>query len=230
MNKIICGMYPKKSTSIYKLPMALFSTRPLSMSDKLRMIKDKEEKYLKENKEEIAKKEIKLLPALLKLQKMRGVIYLTIPFLIWTSPFSILYSKLLLFSNYYLIFLSTLEATSFFSLALNQHSLEVSFNHNSKLKSAVTRKRLMLMIIFFTFLMLAAYLASEFKNSPSLGMITMLNLYLFTKFSYHITLYNLDKLIFNQKMKNVSMNIIVSLLILILNIKKTNEINNNILY
>ena len=126
--------------------------------------------------------------------------------------------------------MTSLEATAVFSLGLNQHSLNVIANLNSKLKSSLTRKRLVLMIIFFSFLLVTSSLASEFRNSASLGMLALLNLYLFTKFSYHITLYNLDKLIFNQKIKNVSMNIILSLLILLINLKKTKEINNNILY
>jgi hypothetical protein len=236
MNKYFRGIHGINKYTLFNGPSyfhfskAFISNKPLTMRDKMKMIKEKEEKNLQENKEEITKKENKLTPAVLKLQKMRGVIYVVIPFLIWTNPLSILYSKLILFSNYYLIFLTSLEASAFFSLGLNEHSLEVIAHLNRQLKSAVSRKRLMLMVVFFAFLILSAFLASQFKNSPSLGLIATLNLYLFVKFSYHITLYNLDKVIFNQKLKNLSMNIILSLLILMINIKKTKEINNNILY
>jgi len=236
MNKYFQGIY---GINKYKLLNARFyfhvckafiSNKPLTMKEKLKMIREKEEKNQKENKDEIINKENKLMPVVLKLHKIRGVIYLVIPFLIWANPFSLMYSKLILISNYYLIFLTSLEATAFFSLGLNAHSLEVIAHLNRPLKSAVYRKRLMLMVVFFAFLVLSAVLGSKYKNSPSLALIAGLNLYLFVKFSYHITLYNLDKIIFNQKLKSISMNIVISLLILLINIKKTKEINNIILY
>ena len=218
------------ATFHFKYPKAFFANKPLTMRDKMKMIREKEEKFLKENHVEISQKEIKIMPAMLQLQKIRGIIYLSIPFLIWTNPFTLLYSKLILSSNYYMIFLTTLEAAAFFSLGLNAHNLNIIANLNSSLKSQVTRKRLMLMVIFFTFLLISAILSSKFKNSQSLGLLTILNLYLFIKISYHITLYNLDKLIFNQKLKNLSMNMVICCLMLLINFKKTKEINNNILY
>ena len=202
MNKYFQGIYGINKYKVlnarcyFHVDKAFISNKPLTMRDKMKMIREKEEKNQKENKEEIINKENKLMPAVLKLQKMRGVIYLVIPFIIWANPISLMYSKLILMSNYYLIFLTSLEATAFFSLGLNAHSLEVIAHLNRPLKSAVSRKRLMLMVVFFAFMVFSALLGSQYKNSPSLALIATLNLYLFVKFSYHITLYNLEK--YNQ--------------------------------
>jgi len=235
MNKLFRNVNRIKYSLTYasfpaKYSKAYFANKSLTMKDKMRLIKEKEEKFLKENQEEISQKEIKIMPAMLQLQKIRGIIYLSIPFLIWTNPFTLLYSKLILCSNYYMIFLTTLEAAALYSLGLNAHNLNVIANLNSSLKSQVTRKRLALMVIFFLFLLISALFSSKFKNSQSLGLLVLLNLYLFIKISYHITLFNLDKLVFNQKLKNLSMNMVICCLMLFINLKKTKEINNNILY
>jgi hypothetical protein len=221
----------------YKLSKNKFSQKPLSFDQKFKMIVDKEQKNNRGNEEDIKFNEEKTFPLISFTQKIRFPVYLSIPFLIWAHPVSLKYSALLLFSNYYIIFLTTFEATSLFCLGLNQMNLQVG-NFDSKekeleflkMKKSVTRKRLFIMILFLTFMILAAINSSHYNQNISLGILFMSNIYLYAKFSLHVTLYGINKTTFTRRSKNVGMNLFLILSIWIISIQKDKFISNNLQY
>ena len=232
-----------KNFNFNKFPFFQFSKKELNLTDKMNLILKKEQEKVKGNEEDIKLIEEKTFPLIIKTQMIRLPAYITIPFLIWKSPISITYDALLLFSNYYLIFLTAFEGTFFFSLGINQHNLnnptgtnpsntssKISSEEKEKefenMRKSVIRRRLGLMIFFFGFCFFSAVLASDFKNQFSLVILFMTNLSLYAKFSFHITLYGLNKIVFNKRMKNLGMNLLLILFLAFINNRNINFVKN----
>jgi hypothetical protein len=227
----------QKLNVFYKFSRKNFTYKPLSFDQKFKMIVDREQQKIRGKEEDIKFTEEKTIPLISFTQKIRFPVYLSIPCLIWAHPISIPYSGLILFSNYYMIFLTTFEATSLFCLGLNQMNLQVG-NFESKekeieflqMKRSVTRKRLFIMIIFFTFMILAAINASDYNSNISLGILFLSNIYLYAKFGLHVTLYGLNKTTFTRRSKYVGMNLFLILSIWLVSRQKDKFIVNNLQY
>lgn len=221
----------------YKIINSKFaeSTENLTSTEKMKKILEKEAKMEKGSEEEIKFIQNKKIPLVRHQNLIRSPIYISLPFLLWLSPFSTAYSFTLLFSNYYLLFLTSFEATAFFSLGLNKYNLiltdsKLEAKEAVEVRERTTRKRLAIMFIFFIFLCFSSILASQYNNSFSMVGIFLSNLYLYAKFSLHITLHGLNKRVFERRMKNVGMNILLAVLLGFIYSRNDKYINNNIKY
>ena len=76
----------------------------------------------------------------------------------------------------------------------------------------------------------SAYLASEYKTSLSLLVLSLANVYLYAKFSYHITLYGLSKNVYERRMKLLGMNILLILILAVIENRGSKAVNNNLIY
>lgn len=212
-----------------------FSETPKTMLEKMRVIIDREKQATLGKEEDIKFIEEKTFPLTIHTQNIRLPIYLTIPLNLFLNPFSLEYNVSLLFSNYYLIFLTCFEAAQLISLGLNQYKLmimneKVENNDFIAFRNKVTRKRLAPLIIFFFSLLISATLASQYSNIASLVVLALSNIYLYVKFSVHITLHGLPKAVFERRMKNLLMNLVLIVLLGIIYKKNEKIVKNNLLY
>src|SRR5690606_6845669 len=99
-----------------------------------------------------------------------------------------------------------------------------------EMKEKANRKRLAIMFLFFIFICFSSTLASQYRNSPSMAIVFLANVYLYVKFSYNITVYGANKRIFERRMKNVGMNLLLALLFGYIYSRNNKFIKNNILY
>lgn len=223
-----------KNKFCYKIPKFYFSDKKKSAQEKMKLILERNDQNYKANQEEIKIIEDKTHPMLLHLQKFRIPIYLSTLPLIWSHPFSSIYVYSLLFSNHYLIFLTALDAGLLFSLGLLKYNLiTIKANHEAeevKLRTKVTRKRLFLMITFFLSLILASILATKYENGKSFFVLLLSNIYLYWKFGLHVTLNGADKIFFQKRMNILSINIFLTIIMMVVISKKKKMIYNNIKY
>jgi hypothetical protein len=224
--------YLKLNQRNFKFIFAAFSKyEPTTAKEKLYEVTKKMYEESKDHQDEIKFLEKKVNPFFNKIRIIRSPIYISMLPLIWSNPFTLSYSVLILSANFYLIFLTTLEATTLFSMGLNQYGL---LNINTKeekegiiLKSRSTFKRLLMMVLFYSFLILSGVLASNFQNRESLILLFGLNLYIAIKIAYHITLYGLNKRLFEKRIKNSAMNLCIIILIGVIHYKKKKIIQDN---
>jgi hypothetical protein len=238
LNKINSILFIHHKNGLFNNVRYNFCKKTLSSNDKMKLIIDKDMKNYKENEEDIKFVEDKTLPLTRISHFIRFPIYFGIPILIWSNPLTSLYYTSFMAANYYLIFLTTFDATNFFSLAINEYNLVMNNNLSKekkeefiKMKRQIIQKRLNLMIFYFGVLFYSAYLAQSNENlNTSLALLFFINLYLFIKISYHITLYGLNKITYTRKTKNHSMNMLLILGILTINYQKERFIKNNLVY
>jgi hypothetical protein len=218
-------------------PLKNFSEKKTPFKHKMDLILQKENQIEKSNLDENKFIQEKTLPLLRKTQIMRLPIYLTIPFLIWTSPLSSTYPIFLLFSNLYMLFLTCLEGSALFSLAHNSYNLvlnpKLSVEKQKEFviqRKKVIRKRLFMMIFFFFSLIGSAVFAFNEEFYFSLAILLGTNIYLYGKLSYHITLFYADKISFTRRIKNTGMNMLLITGVSLIVSRKKKFINNNLVY
>lgn len=138
----------------------------------------------------------------------------------WMNPFSAAYSYTLLATNNYMIFLTLLESSIFFSAGLT-HFLINTENYSLKKNLLSVRdlrnfKRLATGFFNFSFILLSAVLANNYLNHYSLILLLINNLYIYVKYSYHIFLKMFSKEIFTERMVMVIFNAGTCALLLII--------------
>ena len=210
-----------------------FKSKKLSFQEKHSLIIKSQSLEDQKNKKEILFSEEKLYNTLVYEKITRSLAYLNLFPLIWLNPFSIKYSFLLLFSNYYLVFLTSLEIGNLFSLGLLKYNLMTTNFSNSEienLKIKNNRKRLFVCFTLFFFLILSGKLAYNYNNTKSLILLVLINIALYIKISYHISLNILDRNLFFKRMKYISLNILLCLMMIAILRNKDKFVTNNLLY
>ncbi len=228
--------YLSQKRIIFKLVAKQFSkeTKKLSSSDKMNLILEKQRQMKKEHSEENKLFEAKMEPVFNYMNYVRSPIYLSILGLIWSNPFTITYFYLSIFSNYYLIFLTCIEGSAVFSLGLINYYL-VRFNVPDnkeliELKFRNNRKRLMMLISFFMFLILSGYHAVNDNTNSSLITLFITNIYLYVKYSLQMGNHMGNSLYLMPRMKFVYTNMILTICMMIIINKKNKTIQLNVKY
>lgn len=226
---MLTKIYSGQSKQILFLNKIKFSNKHKLKTYKERL-QDAANNIHKENayyEEDLKFIEDKTAPLLNQITKFRLPVYLTIPPLIWLSPFSQLYSITILFANYSLVFMTALEGTVLFSMGINRYAMNSPnaqanpFSNNSK--------RMLMIVIFSLFLILSGFSASHFDNGISLAELFILNVYLLIKTSYHVTYFGLNKILMEKRLKNMAMNLLLISFVFVVNNRKKNLRTNNVL-
>ena len=225
-----CFNYNYKTINKISFSYFNFCDKKPSKYEMIELIRKKEEKLNSGFEEENKFFEEKKIPLTKFVSIIRAPVYFCIFPLIWINPVSQTYYILFYSSHCYLIFLTCFEGTELFSLALNYYNL-VNINIDDeleiiKLRNITMRKRLLIMVFFSFFIILSSYLAEKDQIEFSLLIMLLTNFYLYCKFSYHITLYGLNKKIYTQKMKNVGLNAFIIILFFIINANSKRFKNN----
>jgi hypothetical protein len=113
----IINTHNKITFSFLKTKSNYFQTnnydKKMSFKEKMKVAVEKEKKEQEKYAKDTEYVEEKFKEIFIKEQVIRSPYYISILPLIWCNPFSYSYSALLLFNNYYLIFLTGLEVKLF---------------------------------------------------------------------------------------------------------------------
>jgi hypothetical protein len=188
------------------------------------------EKYSNEYKQF----ETKMEPVFNYMNYIRSPIYLGILGLIWANPFSLTYTYLKLFSNYYLIYLTGIEGTAIFSLGLIEYYL-VNFNvpDDKELVGLKTRnnsKRMCMIVTFFLLLILSGGSAMTDNTTASIIALIFSNIYLYVKYSLQMGNNMGSSLYLMPRMKFVYTNILLAVCIMIIINRKEKIVQMNMKY
>lgn len=208
--------------------------KKLTSYDKKEIILERQTLIKDRYKEEFKQFEDKMQPVFNYMNYIRSPIYASIFGCIWANPFSITFTYLKLFSNYYLIFLTGLEGAAIFSLGLIEYYL-VKFNVPDdrelvRLKMKNNAKRLIMIITFFFFLVLSAVGAEKENTNSSLITVLLMNVYLYVKYSLQMGNHMGNSLYLMPRMKFVYTNMLMAICLMIIISRKDSIVSNNIKY
>jgi hypothetical protein len=218
---------------LFKFTKQHFCKR-LTGYDKMDLILEQQKADKQKHQEEYKIIEKKSLNLVTYTQIFRSPLYISTFLQIWENPLTKTYTHLFLFSNYYLILITALEGSILFSHALvyynivkstKQESLELM---NARLKS--NRKRLFILITFFTGLIVALKLTNSGSPVGGLVVIFLLNFYLYAKVSIHITTKLVNNITYMPRMKFIYTNMLFSLILIGINSYKRKFVKNNITF
>jgi len=151
---------------------------------------------------------------------LRYPIYIIIVPLSWMNPFSSIYSITLIATNYYIIFLTLIESSIFFSAGLTYYLINTN-NYSVKNNLLTIRdtrnfKRMSVSFLHFSFILMSAILANNYSNQYSLILLLLGNAYLYAKYSYHIFLKIFPKDLFQERMMMIFYNVLLCIGLLII--------------
>jgi hypothetical protein len=218
---------------IYNYTIKNFAKK-LTSFDKKEIILEQQTLIKQRYKEEFKQFEDKMQPVFNYMNYIRSPIYASILACIWANPFSITFTYLKLFSNYYLIFLTGLEGAAIFSLGLIEYYL-VKFNVPDdkelvQLKMKNNAKRLIMIITFFFFLVISAVGAEKENTNASLVNVLLMNVYLYVKYSLQMGNHMGNSLYLMPRMKYVYTNMLMAICLMIIVSRKDSFVSNNIKY
>ena len=191
------------------------------LSNKLNTIFENEHKERQNNRSEKEFILEKLERFHITIKLLRFPLFIFIFPFAWMNPFSSLYSFSLIFTNNYMLFLTIFESSIFFSAGLTHYYINTS--NYDLMKTFMTYRdsrnfrRMSVSFMFFSMALISAFLSNSFLNNYSLGLILLMNIFLYVKYSHHIILKLFDRDIFLERMTIVFNNclLIVSLLLII---------------
>jgi hypothetical protein len=220
--------------NILALTKRNFCNKRLTGYDKMNLILERQkvdnDKYKTDNK----LIENKISDLISYTQVFRSPLYFSTFYLIWQNPLTYKYSYTLLFNNYYLLTLTGLEGAVLFSHALVYYGIVKPAKQESqeimKERMKANRKRLMMLLTFFTGLVVALNFFNNGK--PILGLLVsfLLNFYLYAKVSFHITYKLVNNTVYMPRMKFIYTNMFFSLLLFLINYYKRKMITSNLTY
>ncbi len=219
--------------NFYKYTFRNFAKK-LDSLQKKEIILERQNQMKQLYKEEFKQFDEKMQPVFNYMNYIRSPVYASILACIWANPFSVTFTYLKLFSNYYLVFLTGLEGAAIFSLGLIEYYL-AKFNVpddkelvNLKIKN--NSKRLLMLISFFFFLYGSAMTAENESTTSSSLMIIMLNVYLYIKYSLQMGNNMGNSLYLMPRMKYVYTNMLLALCLMIIVYRKETIVTANIKY
>jgi hypothetical protein len=202
--------------------------------DKMNIILEQQKQDKQQNEGENKLIEAKISEVISYTQVFRSPIYLSTFLLIWENPLTVKYTYILLFSNYYLVMLTALEGAVLFSHGLVYYNIIRSSKKESietmRERLRANRKRLIMLVTFFTGLVITVNLVNSGSLTQSLCTVFALNLYLYIKISFHITTKLVNSLTYMPRMKFIYTNMLMSMILVLVNYNKRKVVLNNLTY